>query len=57
VNYRSAPAYTIIVERSNDLKYWIEVLRTEVEVGTTLLVDDTTPTGQQFYRTRGFLSD
>lgn len=49
--------YTIVVERSSNLSQWIELLRTEVEVGSVIQVEDTEPTNQHFYRYHGFLSD
>lgn len=57
VSNGSAPYYTVVVERSNDLFQWVELLRTEVEVGSTIQVQDANPGGQQFYRYSGFLSD
>lgn len=55
---RGAQAYyTVVVERSANLMQWTELLRTEVEVGSVLQVEDTEPTNQHFYRYHGFLSD
>lgn len=53
----SQPYYTVRIERSPDLRNWIPVLNTEVEIGSTIQIHDTNPTGQQFYRYSGRLSD
>lgn len=50
--------YTVVVERSEDLRHWTPALKTEVEVGRTIQLVDTSDRQQQrFYRYYGFLSD
>lgn len=57
VGFGSQPYYTITVERSSDLRQWAPVLKTEIEVGNTIQVQDTNPTSQMFYRYSAELTD
>lgn len=42
--------YGVVVQRSKDMRNWVDLLKTEVEIGRTIQIQDTTPTGQEFYR-------
>lgn len=57
INRDAGNWFTVVVESSYDLVEWTEVLRTEVQPGTTLGVEDATRGTFQFYRYHGFLSD